>query len=493
MINSIRKMKSEISLYQDGEHVFSGRVLNDTTDFNGNKSVQCEGELAYFFDSVQRKAEYHDISVENYYRTIIANHNQDVSSEKRFNVGAVTVTDPNDSLYRFSDYENTWELINDKLVNRLGGYVRVRHKDGQRLLDYVDSYGNINPQVIRFGDNLLDLVKEVRGEDLATVIIPLGAISEETDERHTISGVNNGLDYIEDEEAAAIYGRIVKTVEFDDVTVASNLLRKGYEVLAQQKLLSICVTLSAVDLHLLDVNIERIKAGDLIRVVSKPHNIDEMMLVRKVELDIGNPQNSKITLGTTKKTLAESNATASAGGWDYILGIARNVKEQVGHIRTEVAEAYSEITKSAEEIKSEVRDNYLMKDELETIQRDFTTSISQNSSEIRMDFTEITNSIINQVSENQSLLEEYIRFKGALIEMGRVGNAFTTELSHEELAFKENGQKIAYISNQQLVITNAEIRNMLSLGQAERGWFDFIPRTTGNLSIKWRNATEVLS
>ena len=88
--------------------------------------------------------------------------------------------------------------------------------------------------------------------------------------------------------------------------------------------------------------------------------------------------------------------------------------------------------------------------------------------------------------ENQVLLEEYIRFRGALIELGKVGNAFTAELSNEQLAFKENGQTIAYISNQSLVITNAEIRNKLSLGNEDRGWFDFIPRTSGNLSIVWR-------
>lgn len=71
--------------------------------------------------------------------------------------------------------------------------------------------------------------------------------------------------------------------------------------------------------------------------------------------------------------------------------------------------------------------------------------------------------------------------------LGKVGNAFTAELSNEELAFKENGQKIAYISNNSLVITNAEIRNKLSLGNETRGWFDFIPRANGNLSIKWRD------
>ena len=118
--------------------------------------------------------------------------------------------------------------------------------------------------------------------------------------------------------------------------------------------------------------------------------------------------------------------------------------------------------------------------------RDFQTSITESSTEIRMDFQSSLDVVSGQVSENQALLEEYIRFRGALIELGKVGNAFTAELSNEQLAFKENGQTIAYISNQSLVITNAEIRNKLSLGNEDRGWFDFIPRTSGNLSIVWR-------
>lgn len=104
-----------------------------------------------------------------------------------------------------------------------------------------------------------------------------------------------------------------------------------------------------------------------------------------------------------------------------------------------------------------------------------------------MDFTAITNQISEGVAANQQLLEEYIRFRGALIELGKVGNAFTAELSNDRLSFKENGQEIAYISNQALNITNAEIRFKLSLGTVERGWFDFIPRASGNLSIQWRD------
>ena len=161
-------------------------------------------------------------------------------------------------------------------------------------------------------------------------------------------------------------------------------------------------------------------------------------------------------------------------------------EDDIAAIQENVRECYSEISKSSEQIRLAVREDYISRSEMATIQQDFQSTITQNSSEIRMDFSTITDELKDNIATNQELLEEYIRFKGALIELGKVGNAFTAELSNNELAFKENGQKIAYISNNSLVITNAEIRNKLSLGNETRGWFDFIPRSNGNLSIKWR-------
>ena len=161
-------------------------------------------------------------------------------------------------------------------------------------------------------------------------------------------------------------------------------------------------------------------------------------------------------------------------------------EDDIAAIQENVRECYSEISKSSEQIRLSVREEYISRSEMATIQQDFQSTITQNSSEIRMDFSAVTDELKDNIATNQELLEEYIRFKGALIELGKVGNAFTAELSNNELAFKENGQKIAYISNNSLVITNAEIRNKLSLGNENRGWFDFIPRSNGNLSIKWR-------
>ena len=161
-------------------------------------------------------------------------------------------------------------------------------------------------------------------------------------------------------------------------------------------------------------------------------------------------------------------------------------EDDIAALQENVRECYSEISKSSEQIRLAVREDYISRSEMATIQQDFQSTITQNSSEIRMDFSTITDELKDNIATNQELLEEYIRFKGALIELGKVGNAFTAELSNNELAFKENGQKIAYISNNSLVITNAEIRNKLSLGNETRGWFDFISRSNGNLSIKWR-------
>ena len=267
--------------------------------------------------------------------------------------------------------------------------------------------------------------------------------------------------------------------------------------------------LTIVDESDTGADIGDIHAGMYVACKSPPHGIDGTYRCMGRTRDYLNPAENTITIGASGVRLTglstKQNGTISAleenilGQTAKIEGISDKVDDleetvselgDVDGLKTEIRECYSEIEKTSEQIQSTVRDNYLSKDDLTTIQQDFQTAITQASSEIRMDFTSITNEITENVSSNFALIEEYIRFRGALIELGKVGNAFTAELSNESLSFKENGQEIAYISNQSLVITNAEIRNRLSLGTAARGWFDFIPRVTGNLSVQWRDPTE---
>ena len=69
--DKIQKLSSVITLTQDGEWIFSGRVLNDEVDFRKIKTVEVEGELSYLVDSNQRSAEYHNLSVADYFQPLL--------------------------------------------------------------------------------------------------------------------------------------------------------------------------------------------------------------------------------------------------------------------------------------------------------------------------------------------------------------------------------------------------------------------------------------
>ena len=41
--DGLKKMYSVLSLYQDDDWLYSGRVLSDETDFYGSRTIECEG------------------------------------------------------------------------------------------------------------------------------------------------------------------------------------------------------------------------------------------------------------------------------------------------------------------------------------------------------------------------------------------------------------------------------------------------------------------
>lgn len=313
----VKKLTTDIVFYKDGVEKFAGRVLYDDEDSKGVKKVFVEGELAYFCDSIQRPTVYHNISVKNYLKTVIANHNSQVEERKQFTLGRVSVTDPNDSLYRYANWETTRETLKDKLVDRLGGHLVIRKEDGIRYLDYLndDEFYTQNSQEIRFGKNLLDYSKNMDASDLVTCVIPLGAKLEESsieglEERLTIKDVNGGVDYVSDDSAVAAYGRIYKTVTWDDVKVASNLMKKGREYLKSVQFENMVLELKAIDLNLTDDDIQEFEVGDLIRCVSPPHGLDSKLPLSSLKVYISNFAKNTITLGTEKQsnTYTSSNS-----------------------------------------------------------------------------------------------------------------------------------------------------------------------------------------
>lgn len=312
--DKVKKHTSEITLYQDNKILFRGRVLNDEIDFDNIKSVECEGELAYFLDSIQRGKEYHldggsDNVIETYLKSLVDIHNSQVDDRKKFTVGTVTVTDSNNYLYKISNYEDTLTTINDKLINAYGGYVQVRHEGETRYLDYLSAVTNVSNQTIEFGKNIIDMTKHISGEDIYTALIPLGVTIDSDngyENRLKISDLANATDgtivkkddYIYDSEAVAKWGWIWKVEKWDNVTVDTNLLSKAKSELKSAIDALLTIEMTAIDLHLLNVDIDRINVGDKIRCISQPHNLDTELVVNSITIDIDNPANTTIKLTT---------------------------------------------------------------------------------------------------------------------------------------------------------------------------------------------------
>lgn len=458
---NIRKLKSEIKVIHNGKEIFCGRPTEERKDFYNNKVFHCEGELNYFADSIQRPAEYHNMTVRGFLEKLVSVHNaqvfesniaitfnsncdgesnswdylylyyvqnnkiykvldkvrantvagktyilptldfylwwhtdssvnnfygfsidsveitteqisdaveisalpsytvtetsniadvqtahnpyqnnvnlfwhytkelpDDYISQKSFKVGAVTVVDNNDSLYRYTNYETTLKCISDKLVNRLGGHIRIRKVNGVKYIDYLADYEGQSDQTIEFGKNLLDFSQTIDVSDIATAVIPLGEKLEEStiealEERLTIKSVNNGCDFVYSPSAVNNYGWIYKTVTFDSVTVPSNLKRKGEEYLSSVQFENLVLECTAVDLNNLDVDIQRINILDMVRVISEPHGLNRLFPVTKLKLSLDNPEKDQITLGNedVKTSLTGASASNSASMMNAIESI----------------------------------------------------------------------------------------------------------------------------------------------------------------------------
>ncbi len=313
--DKIRRMATKIVVTRNGKEIWEGRPLTESIDFYNCKSFICEGELAYLNDSVQPQAEYKNISPREYLDRLLARHNEQVEEDKRFYLGAVTVDDLNPTIYRYTDFESTMECINEKLLNTLGGHIRLRKVNGKRYLDYLEEYPTASTQVIKFGQNLLDFTNDMDSSSYCTAVLPIGARIEQEggysteppedddgtyqqlEDYTTIESVNDGSLFLESPEAVKTYGWICQKVEFDDIHTPEYLKKAAEKYLSDTQFDNMVLTVQAVDLNLLGVEWEDIDLLDMVQVKSKPHGLNRLFPVARLDIPLDSPQNTTFTLG----------------------------------------------------------------------------------------------------------------------------------------------------------------------------------------------------
>ena len=77
-----------------------------------------------------------------------------------------------------------------------------------------------------------------------------------------------------------------------------------------------------------------------------------------------------------------------------------------------------------------------------------------------------------------AIFRTYMSFDENGLVIGKTGNPFTFRVVNDRLAFYMNDTEVAYLSNNKLYVTQAEILSKLIIGH-----FAFEPQTNGNLSL----------
>lgn len=483
----IRKLKSIITVYQDGFLLFRGRVLDEDVGWHNEKHIICEGETAFLLDSIQRPYSFTG-SITDFLSMLITIHNAQVDPEKQFTLGRVTVTDPNDYIIRSDiDYVSTWEVISKKLLDLLGGYIIIRHEDGTNYLDYLAEINLLSPQTIQFGKNLLDLKRIRKGEDIATVIIPLGAklkddSGQDTETRLTINDVNGGVDFVQDSAAIAQYGTIVKPVIFEDVTDAENLKAKGQAHLADSVKAWETIELTAADLATVNQDITSFHLGTMVRAESEPHGLNQLFLVSKLSLKLLDPAANKMTLGKTIPAFSEAVKGISDTQNVILQTVEKNAQAASEAVYNVEQNLLASIQVSEENIKSTVSESYSLKEDTEALVSSVSTEVEQTKNSFEIQFNQFSADLEAVATGADAEFEEirkYIRFVDGQILLGEVGNELELQISNDRISFLQDGAEVAYFSNRKLYVTDAEILHSLQLGN-----FAFMPRANGNLSFK---------
>ena len=166
---------TRVTVKEDDETLFKGRIIKNNPDFWGDTEHTAEGDLAYLNDTIVRPYEFSG-SPREYFTFLITQHNAQVEKERQFVVGNITVSDPNDYVVRSNiHYPSTWEELQEKLLDKMDCFLVERWENGVTYLDCLAEIRENNEQTAKYGENVIDIdqVKEIDSGFATAVIHPL--------------------------------------------------------------------------------------------------------------------------------------------------------------------------------------------------------------------------------------------------------------------------------------------------------------------------------
>lgn len=334
LYNTVAERAELVSVYFNKIKLFSGEITEIELDLEGYKSITCTGVLDYLGDTVVRP--YSTIegeedltapsSVDGYFQWLIDQHNEHcLDARKQFSVGVNqgNMLDDNNYIYRASSQRpTTASEIENKILDSLGGYLFVRYENDLNILDFYADAHEANTQIIDFGVNITDFTKTTATDDQYTAVVATGYTPDPPEDDPdkemdpiTLEGCTDGGtaysptiikqgDRVYDIDAVARYGYKEYYASNDEIETYDGLLEYACKTLNSLLSPYLTVTVKAVDLAMyMDNGYEHLQLGQAARVRSKPHGLDEYLMVNSIVIDVNDPGNTEYTLGAGYDTL----------------------------------------------------------------------------------------------------------------------------------------------------------------------------------------------
>ncbi|CAK1248788.1 phage tail spike protein [Fructobacillus cardui] len=380
-----------------GKVAFDGRVVKIDGAFSGShtQTLQCEDCLAYLHDSTQVYRKVQNTTIRDFLQMIVDEHNRQVESHKRFQLGRVTVSNSTDNVYRYTDdAQDTFDTIKDKLVSRLGGFL-IWHRDinGQLVLEYLASVGEHIDTPIKLGKNLKSAKREYDVRDIITRLVPIGSSIEQgqteqssddtaaAQPKTTIESVNNGIRYLDDTALISRFGIIQKAVEWNNVKVPSILKTKGQEYLQKQRVGLLTWSVDVVDISLLDPTYKSFEMGNFYPIHDQFLGLVEDLQVVAKKLDITQPHKMSLTIGTKNRTLSQYQLDYQAA-MQYAEQQRQNAQQTANDLKNRIKELLT-VTNRIPEQDKEIADLQNRLKELEAQQTQYFDGVIIDVSEFQ--------------------------------------------------------------------------------------------------------------
>ena len=326
----------KVDVYRDNTWVWSGRVLSSDMDFWGQRTINCEGALAWLNDVVMPLAKMSSYTVVQYVSALLSEYNNAKGgTESKWAIlpGAVSTSSSSGAPIGLKDYvvdgDNVLSYLT-KLANDWGLHLRIRYKTGKLYLDVLtDDQLPMSSQTIDFGENLLDYSDNYTLADLRTQILPYGKDldthtatgDEEFPDKVNISGKTASKSALQVvgqklrlKTPYSNFGCLEETVTWSDIDDAGTLLSMAELYLSDYQFDSIKLTVKALDLHYVDTSKAAFGFLSKINCVSKPHGLEATFIISEMTLPLDAPENTTFTFSRSTMGLYGSDKQSSARG-----------------------------------------------------------------------------------------------------------------------------------------------------------------------------------